>query len=307
MACEVSRGESRGSRESRKRKHDHSAIFFVELFCSSTETTRKERIIFEASKQPELVLDIQKKVEADFSIPTCVQYLTYEAYPMTEEMDLKEARIRDGDTFRVEYSSEGDCGEILDVARWFNRVRVLLEKEQGSIIDDNMSPVLDYLLTTGIREEMVENLAFKYLYPWLDARKYANKLYFVSCGGLKEMMGVYAQILIYPWSRCVTMVQCLEYSILRVLWNLSETFELRRQMLAHNHCLELCMQSLLREKMPLTNGMKMTVGNFSWTILVETIGAALGFLCKYACIIINGGGLENFWRNRIFLRIVPKF
>jgi len=262
-----------------KRKHDHSAIFYVELFCSSTETTRSERIIFEASKQPELVIDIQKKVQADFNIPTCVQCLTYETYPVAEELDLREARIRDGDTFRVEYSSEGDCEEILEVARWFNRVRVLLEKEQSSIIN-NMSPVLEYLLTTGISEEIVENLAFKYLYPWLNARKYANKLFFVSCGGLKEMMGVYVQILVHPWSKCVTMVQCLEYSVLRVLWNLSETFALRRQMLAHNNCLELCMQSLLRERMPLTEGMKVSTSNFSWTILIETIGAALGFLCK---------------------------
>ena len=266
---------------SEKQKFDNRTVFYVELFCSSADTTRMEKIAFGRSeREPIVVQDIMKKVEVNFSIPACVQNVAYEGHPLAKETLLKDARIRHGDSFRVEYSSEGDCDEILTVSKWFSKVRSHLKLEDPSISSNNMSPALDHLLLTGISEEIIENLAFKYLYPWLDARKYANKLFFVSCGGLSEMMEIYTQILTHPWNKCVIKVQCLEYSILRVLWNLSETFDLRRQMLSHN-CLELCMQSLLREKMSLKADMLANNSNdFSQTVLIENIGAALGFLCK---------------------------
>ncbi len=267
--------------EVNRRRLEKGTVFYAELFCSSTESSRKVKIVFDGDKEPEFLSDVMKKVEIDFSIPVCVQDVTYEGHPMEEKDNLKEARIRHGDSFYIKYSSEGDCSKITAVSKWFRAVRRQMEKEHKSIAAGKMTQALELLIATGISGEIVEDLAFKYLFPWLDARKYANKLYFVSCGGLGEMMRIYDQIVQHPWGTCTLNVQCLEYSILRVLWNLSETFDLRRCMLSHNNCLQLCMKSLMREEILPNEDILTEEMNFSRRVLVEVIGAALGFLCKY--------------------------
>lgn len=252
----------------------------VELFCCENNQKQHKTIIFHEDRPlPITINDVKSKIEEDFNIPVCVQSLSYEDHPMSDETILQTARIRTGDTFRIDYSSEGDCEEIGKVVRWLKLVKQFLLEEDPTVSNSRLSSSFEYQLRTGINEELVENLAFKYLYPWLDARKYANKLFFVSCGGLKTMMDIYAAILKHPWKECLLNLQYLEYSILRVLWNLSETFELRRLILSHD-CLKLCVLSLLREKI-VAGVDSLGDARDDHMLLVDTIGGALGLLCKY--------------------------
>ena len=266
-----------------KRTSGCQLTFHIELFCSENNKIQHKTITFQEDQPlPITIHEVKSMIERDFNIPLCVQILSYEDQPMIEETTLQMACIRTGDTFRVTYSSEGDCKEIREIVTWLKLVKHFILEEDPTISNSRLSSNFEYLLTTGINEEVMENLAFIYLYPWLDARKYANKLFFVSCGGLKIMMDIYAALLKHPWNESIKKGQYLEYSILRVLWNLSETFELRRIILSHNDCLKLCTRSLLREKM--VEGVDVRHVHDSLKdddmMLVDTIGAALGLLCK---------------------------
>lgn len=261
-------------------------IFYnIELFCSEANTTQQKEMTFPEESPPTTVADIKARVEEDYSIPVCLQRLSYESHDhfLSDDTVLETERIRTGDTFHITYSSEGDCEEIKKVVSWFGLVRDFLVAEDPTLSNPPSYEFQD-LLISGINEEFIENLAYKYLFPWLNARKFANKLHFVQCGGLDVVMDVYAALHHHPWNECVLKLKYVEYGILRILWNLSETFELRRLIMCHNNGLHLCIKSLLRQK--LEEGKEIIDSTDleshraqSW-VLVENIGAALGLLCK---------------------------
>ena len=260
---------------------ENGAFFIVELFCTETNLARRVAISYpDPARQPVALLDVKKKVQDEFGIPVCVQSLLYEGHGHGDETTLARAGVRSGDAFQVRYASEGDCKAIEYVTGWFATVWMHLASTTPSLTTP-MQPALNEVLSLGIEEELIEKLAFEYLFPWLDARKYANKLHFVACGGLEVVMRVYAAIQRHPWERSHLKLKYMEYGILRVLWNLSETFELRRQILEQGG-LELCMVSLLRRRLEEGNEIvdeQPQHRAHSW-VLVENIGAALGLLCK---------------------------
>lgn len=257
----------------------------VVLLCTETNTTRQGTVSASpgTAHADGLPLSaLKERVEAKFSIPACVQTLTCEGYSYGDGTTLEKAGLRAGDSVHVSYSSEGDCKEIDIVVRWFKEIRQLLQARHFPI-SSHLSYDLDELLRVGISEEQVEKLAFEYLFPWENARKYANKLHFVSCGGLEAVMEIYGILHQFPWSRCPLKLKYMEYGILRILWNLSETFALRRQILQHDG-LSLCMGSLLRQKLEEGEAIEDKTEDpnqptYKW-LLVENIGGALGLLCK---------------------------
>ena len=258
----------------------------VVLLCTETNATRQGTVGLrgpEGTTAPGLTLSaLKERVEAKFSIPACVQTLTCEGYGYGDRTTLEKAGLRAGDSVHVSYSSEGDCKEIDEVVRWFQEIRQILGMRHPAV-SSYLSYDLDELLRVGISEEWVEKLAFEYLFPWENSRKYANKLHFVSCGGLEAVMEIYAILHRCPWNRCPVKLKYLEYGILRILWNLSETFALRRQILRHDG-LSLCIASLLRQKLEEGEAIEDKVEEsnqptFNW-LLVENIGGALGLLCK---------------------------
>lgn len=255
---------------------DIGGVFYnVELFCTKTAHTERGVLHFPASgeQRPTTILAIKKKVEDQFSIPVCVQKLSFETHPLSDDTLLEGERIRSEDTFLIEYSAKGNCKEISSTVAWFGKVREVLIAEDPTL---TLSADLEDLISQGFDDELMEILAFEYLYPWLDTEKYVNKLYFVYCGGLEVVMDIYAAIHRHPWNECAFELKCLEESILRVLWNLCETFDLRRLIISHNNGLDLCIKSLLRQKVEEGKAIETD----SW-VLAENFRGALGFLCKY--------------------------
>lgn len=270
--------------ERRAAEEANVTSFKVELHCSKSKQTQHKKIHFPEESPPTTVAQIRKKVEEDFNIPVCVQSLTYEGYPLSDDTNLELYRIRSGDTFSITYLAEGDCKDIDTIVKWFKQVKMYLESEDPTLSNMRLSHDFDDILTIGINERVIENLAFELLFPWLDPNKYVNKLYFVDIGGLDTIMDVYVAILRHPWTDCLLKLKYIEQGILRILWNLSETFDLRRQIIARNNGLDLCMRSLMREKVVEGEEIRerteaVTHRNNQW-VLVENIGAALGLLCK---------------------------
>lgn len=254
--------------------------FEVMLHCTTTEQTDHKSVTFPSS--PLNIHDVKIQVEKQFGIPACVQALKYESFLMDDKVKLKNIRVRNGDTFHISYLAKGHCAEIFEIIDWMCLVLAFLRHESPSI-SEGIDSSLNDLISFGIQEEMIEDLAFNYFFPWLDPVKYVNKLYFVHNGGVDIIMAIYEALLRQPWKECLFKLKYIEYGILRVLWNLTETFPLRR-LVTQNKGIQMCMQSLLRVR--LEEGGK--IEDFEpldepiqKTILVETIVAGLGTLCKY--------------------------
>lgn len=270
---------SHAERPSNPEDPENDATLQVILHCTDNQTKKVKEINFPAL--PCTTTQLKSAIEAQCSIPACVQTLAFESHPLVSENDLRTARVRSGDAIHVSYPSEGDCEDIIQVISWMGVILATLKQETPSV-HRGMSEGLNDLVTYGIEFELIENLAFEYFYPWLDARKYVNKLHFVCNGGLEIMMELYSLLQREPWGQCLLKMKYLEYGILRVLWNLSETFVLRRAIIRLGG-LDMCMQSLLRESVikgeAIVDRQSPRGTNHDW-ILVENIGAALGTLCK---------------------------
>ena len=249
------------------------------LHCTESQTQKLKEITFPCL--PCTIKELKSTIETKCHIPECTQSLKCEMHPLINENDLKAARLRSGDAITVFYLSEGDCEEIVKVLSWMGLILASLKQEYPSLTH-GINQELNRLLIYGIECELIENLAFDYFYPWLDARKYVNKLHFLHNGGLEIIMEIYSLLLKETWGQCFLKMKYLEYGILRVLWNFSETFALRRAII-HLGGLNMCMTSLLRESVmrgeAIVDRQSPRGTNQDW-ILVENIGAALGTLCK---------------------------
>ena len=262
--------------------NDQITFFNLELHCTKTGTVDQKRIQF--ASPPKTVRDVKMKIENNYNIPVCTQTLSFESQVLSDDTSLESVRVRSGDTFRISYYADGNCTEILKVIGWCKMLLAALRVENPSI-SEGISFELEKLLMTGKEEKLLNSLAYEYFFPWLDARKYVNKLHFTHNGGIEVIMSIYSLLFRHPWPNCRLKLKYLERDILRVLWNLSETFALRRLITKHNG-LQLCMKSLLRKKLeegqPIQD--RETPGHQvmhqDW-ILTKNITAALGALCKY--------------------------
>ncbi len=130
----------------------------------------------------------------------------------------------------------------------------------------------------------MEDMVFKYFL----STSCIDQTFFISCGGLKIVMDVYAFLLRHPWNDSLMILKYVQCRILDILWNLSyaESSELCQLIVSHNG-LELCIQSLLRGKVVAreyivdkTYSENHRNRNTSSRMLVDNIRGALGLLRK---------------------------
>ena len=253
--------------------------FNLELLCSETSQSMSTTLKFPEDAPPATVAKIKERIEEQFSIPVSVQSIKYEGHLLSENTNLEMMKIRPGDTFHVTYLSVGDCKEISRALQWFVLVKDGLVTEAPSKTNP-MSIALENLITLGFVEEVIESLAYDYLYPWQDPRKYTNRLYIVQCGGLEVIMDIYDSLHKNTWVDSLLYQREIEDGILTILWNVAETFELRRLIISHNNGLDMCIKSLMRQTLeegkPITDQADPDVS----AVLISTIRNALGLLSK---------------------------
>ncbi len=245
----------------------------VFLHCTTTEQSEQKVVSFDNT--PLNILDVKRQIEKRFSIPVCVQVILYNSCILKDDTILIALSIRDGDTFHVKYLEKGHCSEVVETIAWMRLVLAGIQRENPSATV-GMSWELNNLVTRGIWNEMIESLAFKYFYPWLDPVKYVNKLHFAHHGGVQILMELHAALLQKKWQERLMILQLVEFSLLRVIWNFSETFPLRRA-ITKNKGIERCIQSMLHYK--LEEG-RPPNHSFEGPLLRDTIIGGLGVLCK---------------------------
>ena len=184
----------------------------VFLNCTSNQTTNKKSVI---SKQTlETISDVKLLIEQQLSIPASTQTLEYESHVFDDSTSLKSLRIQSGDTVYVKYSSEADCREVEEMAKWFFEVAYYMMKGCPSV-DVGMDRTLDDLITLGINTNLFPSA--KLFDDILDHRCCANMHHFVKHKGLNVLMEILARTQTVPWPQRLVKLKVLELASLCVM------------------------------------------------------------------------------------------
>ena len=246
----------------------------VELVCEETKSTKLKRLTLQSD--PHTFLDIKRAIEKSFSIPVCVQSLLHQSNKVTDTDTPSQCYLRDGDTLQVTYPIEGECERVIEViqlVRTLNDALLKIEfRDDGKSVAANTLPEFFSLYDQGDAIDAMDEIAFDLIYPWLEKKKYVNKLHIDSLGGVKIMMSIYQR-----------MLKLLKISTLRprvniphmaskcslFVANFTHTFPLRRRIVMEGG-LDMCIQSFL------------TTASWSWRYGYdcEIVRTALYALCK---------------------------
>ena len=203
---------------------------------------------------PDTVAELQLHIETEFSVPQCCQSVFLEGVHLHGDDSLRVHRVRNGDTFHVRYESEADVEDIREAVEFMQEVFTIIQISYGLhpeyyrpnfvFTRDNVLDLI-LMLDQHIKPEIVECLAIHYFHPAKSARAIANRLLFLDIDGLAILYELHNMAVRYPWELTAISLQHLEQAILRVLWNITASFDVRLQVLQYQF-LELCVKSALR-------------------------------------------------------------
>ena len=160
-------------------------MFHLQLKCTSRKSTDSK--ILSLSSFPSSILELKQAIESRFSIPVCVQSVSYQLAPLSDSDSLLERRIRSGDTLSVSYLCEADCKLIREVIEWLKNVTATIQIEH---LTEEGGTNTDDIIKIGFFESEYPILFHK-SFRWLDPKCYANKLYFKAMGGLQAVIELY--------------------------------------------------------------------------------------------------------------------
>ena len=146
--------------------------FHLQLNCTSRKSTDSK--ILSLSSFPSSTLELKQAIESRFSIPVCVQSVSYQLAPLSDSDSLLERRIRSGDTLSISYLCEADCQLIREIILWIQRVVTTIQCENG--IETNEIHT-DNVIWSGISSNYHETLPI-HVFDWLSPKAFVNKLYF---------------------------------------------------------------------------------------------------------------------------------
>ena len=258
-------------------------VLNVLLNCEHTKSSETKQIHFQSL--PTTPLEIKKKIEEDFSIPSCVQTLHYQSMILKDSDQLQHTHFRSGDTFTVDYPIEAECEMVQTVIKWLKELCDLLKpieegvsspnKENADLISSNSQKIRN-LMTEGERAGILgASLTYSLFTPWRDKKKLMNKFYFHQEGGLDALMKVYSVLISKNWGDLGIDKEFhvyLEYACCHAVWYYAETFQFLHQVVQLGG-LEMCTTTLLRRRL---QGEK----NILDTRTHNTLRSALYFLCR---------------------------
>ena len=238
---------------------EHQVVLNVLLNCEVTKTPEIKQVQFQSL--PTTPLEIKKKIEEDFSIPSCVQTLHYQSMILKDSDQLQHTHFRSGDTLTVDYPTEADCKVIQNVIKWLNELLELLEEfEKCSSSDEdsdhskfsNIHKIITLLLK-GDGDGTVDALTCSLFFPYGDKTKLMNKFYFQQECGMDVLLKIYNVLVRKEWSDPELdtesqIIRYLEHTCCDAIWGYVETFPLRRQVVKLGG-LEMSTKTLLRRQL----------------------------------------------------------
>ena len=257
----------------------------VVLNCEETKSSETKQVHFQSL--PTTPLEIKKKIEEDFSIPSCVQTLHYQSMILKDSDQLHHTHFRSGDTFTVDYPIEGECKMVQNVIQWMIEILGLLqiideayplsdEEMEGDLILSTLRKI-KHMTIAGDTDGTLDALYMGMFYPWKNVKKYVNKLYFHQKGGLEVLIKMYTMLVSNKWEGLGIddHLLDLEHHCAGALTNYAESFALSRQIVKLGG-LETFLKSLLKKKLG-RNGNDQIV---SYSTIVFVMESALAGVCK---------------------------
>ena len=236
---------------------EDKVVLNVLLKCELTKLSETKQVHFKSL--PTTPLEIKKKIEEDFSIPSCVQTLHYQSMILKDSDQLQHTHFRSGDTFTVDYPIEAECRMAQNVIKWLKELYDLLQsieenisfpsEESELLISLNFQKV-ENLIMEGQRDDSINALTMTLFFPLQDKRKLMNKLYFQQEGGLDVLMKVYGVLVRKKWGDLGIDAEFhvyLEENCCMAVCNYTATFSLCHQVVQLGG-LEMCMTTLLRRQ-----------------------------------------------------------
>ncbi len=265
------------------------------LHCRSTDSC--EEATLKLPSPPRTVVDVKTALEAECSIPACIQQLQFESATLRDAESLANLHVRSGDRLSVAYKAPADCTAIKEAIAWMNSVVELLEEETPAAHTSRR--VLD-LIISGYQACIMENLAFKRFSPWVSPVVQVNKLYFLQEGGLELLLKLFGLVLNVPWPVSPREFKYVEHICMTVVSNLASSLELRRLIVNHGIIL-MCLQSLLRVKLsqgqPVVDDTgSLGVQHINDGILQDTMRSDVAMIAKYVSF---GGHIIGSWDSSV--------
>lgn len=267
---------------------DGEITFKLQLNCQAKKSSEVKLLTLPSF--PTSAGEIKEAIQAEFSIPACVQKLSYHSIPLTETGSLLDAcrHMRSHDTFTVDYSCEADVEKIDEVVGWVREVTQSLYREDA---EPNSVKTLHTLIHRGVRKKYDLLLAME-IFDWMDAKAYVNKIYFMDNGGLEAVLVLYKFVLEKEWTNMPQTYQFLEAFCSHAFANFGETLYLRRVLVERADGLDMATRSLKRVRMRIEGDqvfeglVSPTAGGseYSQYALKRILENALNIICKYVTL-----------------------
>ena len=233
-----------------KRKKEDQVVLNVLLNCELTKSSETKQVQFQSL--PTTPLEIKKKIEEDFSIPSCVQTLHYQSMILKDSDQLQHTHFRSGDTFIVDYLAEAECKEIQNVIQWLKEFYELLKsiEEHDQLLFSLVSKSED-VIEEGENSGLIEALSATLFVPWGDKEKLTNCFYFQQEGGIIVLTKIYSILVGKEWGHLGIDAEHhmdMEVACCQSIFNYGHTSALLREVVQLGG-LEMCMKTLLRRQL----------------------------------------------------------
>ena len=234
--------------------------FVLNVFLNSEHTKSSETKQVHFESLPTTPLEIKKKIEEDFSIPSCVQTLHYQSMILKDSDQLQHTHFRSGDTFTVDYPIEAECRMVQNVLKWLNELCDLFKSteecslspdEEKNLLLSSIFRKIENLIMEGEESDTINALSLTLFYPYGDKKKLMNCFYFRQEGGVDMLMKVYATVVSREWGELGIdnrLHILLEGRCSQAVSNYAETVPLCRQIVQLGG-LEMCTKTLLRRQL----------------------------------------------------------
>ena len=246
-----------------KRQKEDLVVLNVLLNCELSKSSETKQAHFQSL--PTTPLEIKKKIEEDFSIPSCVQTLHYQSMILKDSDQLQNTHFRSGDTFTVDYPAQAECKVIQKVIQWLKELYELLksieenlscsdkvesEEEHDQLMTSLVSKIED-VIDEGENSGLIEALSATLFAPWGDKEKLTNCFYFQQEGGVNVLTKIYGILVDKEWGDLGIDGEdhmYLEGVYCQSITNYGHTSTLLREVVQLGG-LEMCMKTLLRRQL----------------------------------------------------------
>ena len=236
---------------------EDKVVLNVVLNCEQTKSSETKQVHFKSL--PTTPLEIKKKIEEDFSIPSCVQTLHYQSMILKDSDQLQHTHFRSGDMLTVDYPIEAECEMIQKVIKWLKELFELLKSiaenvsfpnEENHLLMSSNFQKIENLILEGENDDTIKILSATLFLPYEDKKKLINCFYFQHVGGLDVLIKVYDILVSKEWGDLgldKNFHMHLEHTCSCAISNFGQIFSLLRQIVQLGG-LEICTTALLRRQ-----------------------------------------------------------